>query len=110
APFLLDTGQRLKLPPPQEYKVEGGDTLYSVSRLFGVNTSEVASLNNLRTPYRLEAGQTLRLPSITRKTSPAVQQYAAVKPPAAVEKYPLAGQPPLMQEKTAQGALPAEAP
>ncbi len=68
-PYRLYTGQRLKLPPPQEYRVRQGDTLYGVSRSFGVNSSEVAQLNNVKPPYALRVGQVLRLPSVTRKTA-----------------------------------------
>ncbi len=65
APFSLDTGQRLKLPPPQNYTVKDGDTLYSVSRLFGVNMNEIARLNALRSPYVVASGDVLRMPSLT---------------------------------------------
>lgn len=68
-PFKLYEGQRLRLPPPQEYKVRAGDTLYEISRLFGVNSSEVARLNNMNPPYIVRAGETIRLPSVTRKTT-----------------------------------------
>ncbi len=74
-PFNLYEGQRIRLPPPQEYRVRGGDTLYEVSRLFGVNSSEIAQLNNLQSPYILKPGQVLRLPSVTRK----INRIAAVK-------------------------------
>lgn len=62
-PFYLYGGQRLKLPPPMEYRVRAGDTLYGVSRMFGTSTTEIARLNNLKAPYVLESGQKLRLPS-----------------------------------------------
>ncbi len=63
APFKLQEGQRLRLPPPREYKVQSGDTLYGVSRMFDVNSSEIARLNNIRSPYVVRVGQVLRLPS-----------------------------------------------
>lgn len=69
ASFALSVGQRLRLPPPQTYKVRSGDSLYSVSRLFGVNIPEISSLNNLREPYVIREGQSLRLPSVARKTT-----------------------------------------
>ncbi len=68
-PFILNTGQRLLLPPPQVYTVRHKDTLYSVSQIFGVSTSELASQNNLLAPYGLRAGQVLKLPSVTRYTT-----------------------------------------
>lgn len=65
-PFTLYEGQRLKLPPPQDYRVRAGDTLYGISRLFGVSSTEVARLNNIQSPYIVQQGSVLRLPSATR--------------------------------------------
>ena len=77
-PFKLYEGQRLKLPPPREYKVQQGDTLYGVSRLFNVNSSEVAKMNNIRSPYILRRGQILRFPSVMRKAR--IVKSSIVKP------------------------------
>ncbi len=71
SPFRLYVGQRIKLPPPQEYKVREGDTLYGVSRLFGVNSSEVARMNGISSPYVVRVGQVLRLPSVIQQGSSA---------------------------------------
>ena len=46
APFYLNEGQRLELPPPQQYRVRRGDTLYSISRMFEVSTSQIAQQND----------------------------------------------------------------
>lgn len=107
-PFRLYTGQRLKLPPPREYRVQYGDTLYSVSRLFEVNSSEIAKLNNLRQPFTIRAGQVLRLPAITQKTAP--QKFASKKPP--VKKAPAAQKPaPTMSQKSSSGTpIPQQKP
>lgn len=71
APFKLSSGQRLRLPPPQEYRVRAGDTLYKVSRLFNTDTSAVARQNNLSPPYKLSAGQVLRMPSLQAAAQPS---------------------------------------
>jgi len=84
-PFKLAIGQRLRLPPPREYKVRSGDTLYGVSRLFNVSSSEVAKLNDIRSPYILRAGQTLRLPSVIQKKI----SVAKAAPTKAVQKQEL---------------------
>ena len=73
APFALDPGQRLKMPPPQEYRVRKGDTLYGISRLFNVQTSQIARLNNLEAPYTIQPRQSLRLPSRARETVPSMR-------------------------------------
>ena len=72
APFYLSAGQRLKLPPPQQYQVRPRDNMNTVSRLFGVSPSEIAKMNNLNAPYKLKVGQVLRMPSVTEKTEPEV--------------------------------------
>ena len=78
-PFILTPGERLRLPPPRQYRVKAGDTLYRVSRLFGVGSSEIAQLNDLTSPYRLVTGQNLRLPSPSRpvETPREIAQAAA---------------------------------
>lgn len=65
APFILQPGQRLRLPPPREYRVRPGDSLYEISRLFGTDTREIVRLNGLSAPYRLQSGETIRLPAPT---------------------------------------------
>ncbi len=71
-PFDLTPGQRLRLPPPRQYRARPGDTLYSVSRLFSVPTSDIAKLNGLKAPYSLKGDEVLRLPTLTRKTEAVV--------------------------------------
>lgn len=80
APFYLSAGQRLKLPPPQQYQVRPRDNMNSVSRLFGVAPSEIAKMNNLQAPYKLKSGQVLRMPSVTEKTEPEVFATANAVP------------------------------
>ncbi|MGH1398775.1 MAG: peptidoglycan DD-metalloendopeptidase family protein [Alphaproteobacteria bacterium] len=64
APYMLDVGQRLKLPPPKEYRVRGGDTLYLISYMFDVGVEETAALNGITDPLKLRVGQRLELPSV----------------------------------------------
>ncbi len=105
-PFRLFEGQRLKLPPPREYRVQYGDSLYSVSRLFEVNSSEIAKLNNLNAPYTIRAGQVLRLPAVTQKTAP--QKFASKQKPVA--KSPVQKTPVTAQKSTAGMPIPQEKP
>lgn len=67
-PFILREGERLRLPPPQDYTVQAGDTLYGISRTFDVNLSELARMNTLRAPFTVHPGQRLRLPYKTRQS------------------------------------------
>ena len=87
APFKLFEGQRIKLPPPQEYKVKYGDTLYGVSRVFNVNSTEVARLNDIRAPYVLREGQTLRFPSVIRPVKKSAKP-SKINPKISTEVLP----------------------
>lgn len=84
-PFRLHEGQRLILPPPNEYKVRTGDTLYGVSRMFSVSSNDVARLNDLQSPYVLRTGQVLRLPSASNKAKAAAVSSAQTKNTPAVK-------------------------
>lgn len=84
APFELNVGQRLILPPPREYQVRRGDSVSEIARLFDVSASEIVRINDLRSPYRLNVGQVLRLPS---------GEVPAVQPRAVAETRVAAGVP-----------------
>jgi murein DD-endopeptidase MepM/ murein hydrolase activator NlpD len=62
APFLLQVGQSLHLPPPRIYIVAPGDTIYSVSGRFGVDMRTLVAMNGLAAPYQVSAGQQLKMP------------------------------------------------
>lgn len=47
---------------PSIIKVEKGDTLYNLSKRYDVPLKDLIEFNNLRAPYSLKIGQTLRLP------------------------------------------------
>ncbi len=81
APYILQPGQRLMLPPPRTYRVRSGDTLYGVSRLFNVSTTQIARLNTLHSPYVLQRGQVLRLPAVAGEPSAPVRKVAALSAP-----------------------------
>lgn len=91
-PFRLSVGQRLRLPPPQEYRVRSGDTLYTVSRIFGVSLNDLARINNIGPPYAVRHGQVLKLPSVTSSGGVQVAgKQGAISSPAsssmAVDSY-----------------------
>ena len=65
-----ETGTGDVVPPEQdvEYIVKAGDTLYSISKAFGVDWQEVAKKNNLVNPNRILVGQTLIIPGTASET------------------------------------------
>lgn len=50
------------------YEVQEGDTLFSISNATKTRLTELVDLNDLEPPYRLSAGQTLRLPARSGRT------------------------------------------
>ncbi len=45
-----------------DYQVTRGDTLFTISKQFGVPTETLAQLNDLNTPFTLKAGQIIKVP------------------------------------------------
>ncbi|WP_354623508.1 peptidoglycan DD-metalloendopeptidase family protein [Psychromonas sp. MME2] len=51
------------------YKVEAGDTLYSIAWKTGVDVNNIAKYNNLKAPYTIYQGRNLKLrPSLAKKS------------------------------------------
>lgn len=102
SPYVIHTGQRLILPPPNTYKVRQGDSLYTVSRTFGVDMSRLSRMNDLRAPYRIFPNDILKIPDgeviaaarpqqavVSQKVAPSLPpQKTAVSQPKAVQKAP----------------------
>lgn len=76
-PNIIYTGQVLRIPggqaPPTEsapeeatytnYTVKPGDTVYKISRAFGVSAQEIVEANGLVNPNLIYAGQVLKIPT-----------------------------------------------
>lgn len=64
---LIYVGQRLIIPTNRYdlnhiiYKIQYGDTLYSISRRYGVSIATIVRLNRIQNPNLIYAGQTLRI-------------------------------------------------
>lgn len=80
APYALPAGTRLRLTPPQSYKVREGDTVESVARIFSVSASQMTRMNNLSAPYRITAGQSLKLPPAIKAPPPLMTSAMAARP------------------------------
>lgn len=66
---------------PVHYRVQRGDTLYSISFSYGLDYREVAAWNDIPTPYQIYPGQRLRLrPGAARPAPPQQAQHSAPRP------------------------------
>jgi len=66
APYALNPGKVIHLPPPNVHRVERGETLYSVSRRYNVDTRSLALLNGMTRPWTVWPGDELLLPPLAR--------------------------------------------
>ena len=78
-PYLdrLTPGQTLLIPtedepqpPTFEYTVQPGDTLWAISRRFGVTIEDILSLNDIPDPSRIFPGQVLIIPGAAPPPEP----------------------------------------
>ncbi len=90
APFLLQIGQTLKLPPPNIYVVSPGDTVYAISQRFDVDMHALVSMNDLPPPYQLTAGRRLKMPVRAQEAESApVAKTTVVAVRSGVKSVPL---------------------
>jgi murein DD-endopeptidase MepM/ murein hydrolase activator NlpD len=75
APYVLNSGFRMKLPPPNEHQVREGDSVYSIARMYETSVNRLVELNDLRAPYVVRKGEKIRLPTPTMKGQKAVAKY-----------------------------------
>jgi murein DD-endopeptidase MepM/ murein hydrolase activator NlpD len=65
-PYRLHRGQTIRLPAPAaaaSYRVQEGDTLYSLARRFGTDPQTLARLNGIGPDATLQTGRRLSLPA-----------------------------------------------
>ena len=62
APYILYSGQVLRVKPSKTHVVKITDSLFSLSQRYAVSQFELARLNQLTEPYALTVGQILLLP------------------------------------------------
>ncbi|MCK4608379.1 MAG: peptidoglycan DD-metalloendopeptidase family protein [Gammaproteobacteria bacterium] len=61
------------------YKVQPGDTIYSIAWAFDIDYRDLAKFNNLSSPYKIEVGQRLRM-TAPSKSGPKPEYKTKSKP------------------------------
>jgi len=77
APYVLRSGQTLRVPVARDHIVQTGDTLYGISRNYGVAMNALVRLNDIQPPYTIVAGRSLRLPEPVQEASTPAPDPAA---------------------------------
>jgi murein DD-endopeptidase MepM/ murein hydrolase activator NlpD len=89
------------VPQVRVHVVQPGETLYSVSRAYGMDTTTLARSNGLSAPYTVFLGQTLVLPAATQVAE------GATAPPPSEPKPPVADSRPPPPPRIEPAAGPA---
>lgn len=106
-PYVLQPGQRLRLPRVAYHEVVRGETLYGISRRYGLDVYALARANRLGPPYRIRVGQQVRLPGRAERLAQAPRAPVAGKTRAPSARQPV---PPTLarpQRKPARPSVPA---
>lgn len=77
-PYLLQVGQRVRVPVLAIHIVRRGDTLSEIADRYDIALNDLASANGIRRPYNIYVGQQIRLPRAVIAENPAT----AAPPPA----------------------------
>jgi murein DD-endopeptidase MepM/ murein hydrolase activator NlpD len=98
-PYRIHRGQKIRLPaaPAEErvaeerqttYRVQGGDTLYSIARRFGTDARTLAELNGMSADDRLTVGRRIHLPGgADDKLAAHSNRLVAAAPPSKPVPY-----------------------
>jgi murein DD-endopeptidase MepM/ murein hydrolase activator NlpD len=88
-PNRIRTGQRIRIPGVvpaarvvTEHRAVRGETLYGISRLYGISLQTLLSANGLSENYTLKIGDTLRIPGIGSSTAAPDVPSQEPSPPA----------------------------
>lgn len=78
APQVQDLSVSRNSEPPSTYTVKAGDTLYGIAWQNNLDFRDLAHLNGITPPYRIQPGQTLRLEPKGDARAAGVQQDASI--------------------------------
>jgi len=95
-PYLLQVGDRLRLPAPRTHVVRRGETAFSIAKAHDVDLPALLRTNNVSDPRELHPGQVLRVPASRGEevTVAARPSRSLPEPPARLSggfDWPVAG-------------------
>jgi lipoprotein NlpD len=100
-------------PAPGTYRVVRGDTLYAIAFRHGLDYRDIAAWNKIAPPYRIYAGQELRLDvaaSNARPVAGAANTVPVAAPRAAATPNPAPDKPGMFEDVTSAPPVVAPAP
>lgn len=107
----IGLSQRQPEPAPREYRVEKGDTLYSIAFRYGMDFRKLAAWNGIERPYTIYPGQQLQLREPAGEaSSDRTQPAAGPDESVAVETLPESEREPDTAPASEGEEAPSEAP
>lgn len=82
------------------YTVRKGDTMFLIAYISGLDVKELAALNNMKEPYNLSVGQTLK---VSNGRAQSVAQPAVVPQPQVAVQQPVSSEPTVTYTPGANG-------
>lgn len=82
------------------YTVRKGDTMFLIAYISGLDVKELAALNNMKEPYNLSVGQTLK---VSNGRAQSVAQPAIAPQPQAPVQQPVSSEPTVIYTPGANG-------
>ena len=84
----------------ETYTVRKGDTMFLIAYISGLDVKELAALNNMKEPYNLSVGQTLK---VSNGRSQSVAQAVVAPQPQAPVQQPVSSEPSVTYTPGANG-------
>lgn len=79
APFMIRTGQQLRIPGGRYHLVRPGESGIAIARAYGVRWADIVAANDLFEPFVLRSGRRILIPGGARPPQTLAERAAAFK-------------------------------